>query len=919
MREKKKYTKLITILALFIGIGLVLVINEERIEPKDEPFQKINQVVTNQADDVVMVTRAKQMLKRLNADDSLRFRNELEQVPEQGLATYSDIAVDQHGVTYALITQLDSFGLRAIAEKIVMYDDDVDDERILYEKEHHSQNDYFQIGTVRSLQVVNDQLYFYVYEHPRLKLYQYLPEEGTSEILREVQLPADIFLNEITGVHEDRTFFSTKKGEIYRLNMQASPMHPQVTGPLYVHHEQSYLNKTVPTHLQTDTQGRLYFFNEDQNQIERLDTSNPATVEVVITPEQMEQAGMTDGTSLTSFGLNPDGDMVLASDRQLVFLDATTKNTRLLTAPLTSEMDQWLFRLWWIGFGFDLVLLVMLSILLFRLFRLPLILKQILVILPLIYVPIYLQMESRALTFHFIELENQTDLRLQTYVSAQLLNGDLINRIQSSGDYMSEAYRQLRTNMDTLKVPGDEEVNRGLYRTLYKIESGQVSIIMDDDDELHMFDRLPFDQDFKQVVEQKEVTSATMMDRSGYWVYAMAPIYDSNNQIVGVLELGREMNGIKMQHNEMSRQLSKDVAMVWIVCALLFFLFSWFTYRNIRKLQMSVERMGRGDYDVVAKVRTMDEIQRLAEHFNAMTAKIRQYIANMKRMNEANDRFVPQQFIQYLGKESILDVELGDQVEQEMAIMRMSMPDFYNMSQRLPSEETFQFINAFLKRFAPVVTNHRGMIVEYLDPGVLALYPKGVDDALLAAIEMRQALEIYNERRAAKGKAGIDIQIGLHYGSFLLGIIGEETRLEANVISDHVHMVGTLEEMTKMLGSRILASEAMMQRVRDRNVYQYRDLGWILLPGKHIPYRLYDVYQGDPEEIRLQKEATKEMFEQAVMMYQNGRFHDARAAFLQVIKQNRWDQAARLYFYMCDEYAQQGVEEKWSGELRITG
>ncbi len=45
-------------------------------------------------------------------------------------------------------------------------------------------------------------------------------------------------------------------------------------------------------------------------------------------------------------------------------------------------------------------------------------------------------------------------------------------------------------------------------------------------------------------------------------------------------------------------------------------------------------------------------------------------------MNEANARFVPRQFLEYLGKESIADIQLGDQVQKEMTVLFNDIRDF---------------------------------------------------------------------------------------------------------------------------------------------------------------------------------------------------------------------------------------------------
>ena len=42
---------------------------------------------------------------------------------------------------------------------------------------------------------------------------------------------------------------------------------------------------------------------------------------------------------------------------------------------------------------------------------------------------------------------------------------------------------------------------------------------------------------------------------------------------------------------------------------------------------------------------------------------------NMSELNVAYQRFVPEEFLRFLNRESIIDVKLGDQIRKEMSIM----------------------------------------------------------------------------------------------------------------------------------------------------------------------------------------------------------------------------------------------------------
>ncbi|MCR8643264.1 hypothetical protein NV379_11385 [Paenibacillus sp. N1-5-1-14] len=52
--------------------------------------------------------------------------------------------------------------------------------------------------------------------------------------------------------------------------------------------------------------------------------------------------------------------------------------------------------------------------------------------------------------------------------------------------------------------------------------------------------------------------------------------------------------------------------------------------------------------------------------------------------------------------------------------------------------------------------------------------------------------------------------------------------------------------------------------------------------------------------------------------FRNGRFYDAREGFVAVLKKNRYDLAAKLYFFESDRYYQQGAIAERNHALRIS-
>lgn len=302
---------------------------------------------------------------------------------------------------------------------------------------------------------------------------------------------------------------------------------------------------------------------------------------------------------------------------------------------------------------------------------------------------------------------------------------------------------------------------------------------------------------------------------------------------------------------------------------------------------------------------------------NELLARIRTHV-HLAKLNNAFERFVPREFLDTLGKESILDVHLGDQVQRDMTIMFSDIRNFTTMSELMSPSENFEFINDYLGHVVPHIRTYEGFIDKYIGDAIMALFPRSADSAVSAAIEMQRSARSFNRERDKSGSQPVHIGIGLHHGSLTLGTVGEAHRMDETVISDAVNLASRVEGLTKLYGASILASEGTLNEVNDQSQFHLRFLGKVQVKGKAESTPVFEIMDGDPEDLRVPKLETKEEFEQALELYYNRQFAEASVLFNNIVKRNPYDRPATLYRERAASFIAHEPPPDWEGVEHIS-
>jgi class 3 adenylate cyclase/HAMP domain-containing protein len=335
--------------------------------------------------------------------------------------------------------------------------------------------------------------------------------------------------------------------------------------------------------------------------------------------------------------------------------------------------------------------------------------------------------------------------------------------------------------------------------------------------------------------------------------------------------------------------------------------------RGIISLDEVVRSFGEQNFGVRAQIRSQDEVGRLGLSFNRMAGLIQRHSGEMENLLGAYGRFVPQDFLRFLQKESIVEVRLGDQVEREMTVLFSDIRSFTELSESMTPEENFRFLNSYLSRIGPEIRTHGGFIDKYIGDAIMALFPERPDDAVQAAIAMRHKLREYNQHRASSGYPPIAVGIALNTGRLMLGTLGEQERMDGSVIADTVNLTSRLEGLSRLYGNTILITGPTLSLLDNPRQYHTRFIDRVRVRGRKEPVLIYEVFDGELPEAIERRQGLRSQLTEALNKYYG---KDFTACFrqLRVLKdKDAEDQVIDLYMRRCALLIRRGVPEGWQG------
>lgn len=290
-------------------------------------------------------------------------------------------------------------------------------------------------------------------------------------------------------------------------------------------------------------------------------------------------------------------------------------------------------------------------------------------------------------------------------------------------------------------------------------------------------------------------------------------------------------------------------------------------------------------------------------------------------VSAASSRFVPYDILRILGRTDITEVALGDQVEQNSTVFFSDIRNYTTLSEKLSPQETFKFLNTYLGRVGPIIESYGGFVNQFLGDGIMALFMEETlqlsssENTLRAAIKIQEEILEFNRTNHSFDIQELRMGIGIHHGPLMVGIIGDEQRMDIGVVSDTVNTASRMEGLTKIFGASIILSEVSYRELKEPESYTFRYLGKVKVKGRQQALGIYDCYDAENSMVFEQKAESRILFEEGLEAYFAKDFKYAGRAFEEVLTNFPEDNAAKFYLTQTKGHLIEGTPEGWNGVL----
>ncbi len=337
--------------------------------------------------------------------------------------------------------------------------------------------------------------------------------------------------------------------------------------------------------------------------------------------------------------------------------------------------------------------------------------------------------------------------------------------------------------------------------------------------------------------------------------------------------------------------------LITLIFIMLLFLNCFVLCKPIAKVERIVSRLGDGKVrDEKLHIGGGKQFNSIEHSLNKINNNYRSKDNSLKTINLETQKFIPKQFFKFLGKSSIQELELGNQVKKKATSVLVKLSGL-SSNGSMSLEENFNYVNSFIHVISPLIRKFGGFIDKYNGEGITAVFAK-TEDAIDCSHAIIRSINIKN--RQNRSLPNVEQRVSIITGEVIFGIVGEEERKMPTIVSNVTPILEKLDELNKMMSAKVIFTKSSLDSLPLNYKFLYRYIGK-LSTTENGEVVLFEDFEVLPRNISNELIKSKSFFERGVILYEECEYEKACENFSNALKICPKDKGCYLYYNKSKE------------------
>lgn len=215
------------------------------------------------------------------------------------------------------------------------------------------------------------------------------------------------------------------------------------------------------------------------------------------------------------------------------------------------------------------------------------------------------------------------------------------------------------------------------------------------------------------------------------------------------------------------------------------------------------------------------QIHKLEQDNHILYEKLKSEIEKQQRVIDLFKKYVPFDVVNQISNDTARVDRAQEAEVRIIAILFADIRNFTKLAETVDPKILVTYLNQYFSTMIDCVIKNEGTVYKFLGDGLVALFGAPVSsiynqkNSVMCALDMLDALKIFNKEHGNEVKHKIKIGIGIASGETIVGRIVTEQFLSYMAIGHGVDLAFLVEDQTHELSDSILITEPVYLQVKN--------------------------------------------------------------------------------------------------------